>query len=188
MNKNVGLKLSTIALAVVLASCGGGGSEGYYNQEGSSSNNGSSTVGGNGSEAPSTPVEETKDLYANFKVSKTAMLISGDTLVLSIQVLDSETGGAAAGEPVTLQLVDAKSLGVSIDGLALQTTDSNGYAVYTLKLAASKNQDLLSKGITVNLLNTEKKKYLKLILVLLKVRQKNRSTIYLFKRIRIYFQ
>ena len=158
MNKNVGLKLSTIALAVVLASCGGGGSEGYYNQEGSSSNNGSSTVGGNGSEVPSTPVEETKDLYANFKVSKTAMLISGDTLVLSVQVLDSETGGAAAGEPVTLQLVDAKSLGVSIDGLALQTTDSNGYAVYTLKLAASKNQDLLSKGITVNLLNTEKKK------------------------------
>lgn len=158
MNKNVGLKLSTVALAVVLASCGGGGSEGYFNNEGSSSNNGSSTVGGNGSEVPSTPVEETKDLYANFKVSKTAMLISGDTLVLSIQVLDSETGGAAAGEPVILQLVDAKSLGVSIDGLALQTTDSNGYAVYTLKLAASKNQDLLSKGITVNLLNTEKKK------------------------------
>lgn len=158
MSKNVGLKLSAIALAVLLASCGGGGSEGYFNNEGSSNNGGSTGGGNNGTEDPSTPVEETKDLYANLKASKTAMLISGDTLVLSVQVLDSETGGAAAGESVTLQLVDAKSLGVSIDGLAIQTTDTNGYAVYTLKLAASQNQNLLSKGITVNLLNTEKKK------------------------------
>ena len=158
MSKNISLKLSTVALAVLLASCGGGGSEGYFNNEGSSNNGGSTGGGNNGTEDPSTPVEETKDIYANFKASKTAMLISGDTLVLSVQVLDSETGGAAAGESVTLQLVDAKSLGVSIDGLAIQTTDTNGYAVYTLKLAASQNQNLLSKGITVNLLNTEKKK------------------------------
>lgn len=158
MSKNVGLKLSAVALAVLLASCGGGGSDGYFNNEGSSNNGGSTGGGNNGTEDPSTPVEETKDIYANFKASKTAMLISGDTLVLSVQVLDSETGGAAAGESVTLQLVDAKSLGVSIDGLAIQTTDTNGYAVYTLKLAASQNQNLLSKGITVNLLNTEKKK------------------------------
>ena len=32
MSKNISLKLSTVALAVLLASCGGGGSEGYFNK------------------------------------------------------------------------------------------------------------------------------------------------------------
>ena len=40
--KQLGLKLSAVSLAILLASCGGGGSEGYYNQ-GSSSGNSSST-------------------------------------------------------------------------------------------------------------------------------------------------
>ena len=44
--KQLGLKLSAVALAVLLASCGGGGSEGYYNS-GSSNNSGST---GNGSD------------------------------------------------------------------------------------------------------------------------------------------
>ena len=41
MSKNISLKLSTVALAVLLASCGGGGSEGYFNKQGSSSGNAS---------------------------------------------------------------------------------------------------------------------------------------------------
>ena len=41
MSKNISLKLSTVALAVLLASCGGGGSEGYFNKQGSTSGNAS---------------------------------------------------------------------------------------------------------------------------------------------------
>ena len=154
MQKNqLTMKLSAVALAVLLASCGGGG---YYNQDDTPTNGDGNS--GNGGDTTIPPVEETKDLYANFKASKTAMLLSGDTLVLSVQVLDSETGGAAENEPVTLQLVNAKGLGVSIDGSADQTTDANGYVIYTLKLGASKNTSLLSEGISINLLNAEKKK------------------------------
>ena len=154
--KQMSLKISAVALAILLASCGGGGSEGYYNS--GSSSGGSSGNGENGSTDPTTPVEETKELYGSFTASKTAMLISGDTVVLSAQVLDSDTGGAVANKPVTLQIVDAKKSGVSIDGLATQTTNSNGYAVYTVKLARSQNKDLLANGIVFNLLNAEKKK------------------------------
>ncbi|WP_151984873.1 Ig-like domain-containing protein [Acinetobacter radioresistens] len=149
--KKLGVNITLLTSSIVLVACGGGGSEGYFNNDNSNSS------GNSGSETPSTP-EQTKDLYANFKASKTAMLLSGDTLVLTTQVLNSETGGAAADEPVTLQLVNAKELGISIDGLAEQTTDSNGYAIYTLKLNASTNQALLRDGISINLLNAEKKK------------------------------
>ena len=157
LNKLTSLKLSTIALSILLASCGGGGSDGYFNQ-GDTVNNGNGNNSNNGGDTTTPPVEETKDLYANFKASKTAMLLSGDTIVLTVQVLDSETGGAAENEPVTLQLVNAKDLGVSIDGSADQTTDANGYVIYTLKLGASTNTSLLTKGISINLLNAEKKK------------------------------
>ncbi len=37
--KEISLKFSAVALAVLLASCGGGGSDGYYNTKGSTTGN-----------------------------------------------------------------------------------------------------------------------------------------------------
>ena len=48
--KQVTMKLSAVALAVLLASCGGGGSDGYFNQGESNNGNGSGTD--NGIETP----------------------------------------------------------------------------------------------------------------------------------------
>jgi len=43
-NKQIGLKLSTVALAVLLASCGGGGSDGYFPDKNSGGNSSGGTV------------------------------------------------------------------------------------------------------------------------------------------------
>ena len=39
--KEISLKFSAVALAVLLAGCGGGGSDGYYNTKGSTTGNAS---------------------------------------------------------------------------------------------------------------------------------------------------
>ena len=39
MNNHLGLKISTIALSIMLASCGGGGSKGYYENSNSGEGN-----------------------------------------------------------------------------------------------------------------------------------------------------
>lgn len=39
ISKQLGIKLSALTLALMLAGCGGGGSDGYYNNDGSSSGN-----------------------------------------------------------------------------------------------------------------------------------------------------
>lgn len=49
-NKQTPLKLSAIAISILLASCGGGGSDGYYNQNENTTGGGSGTD--NGIETP----------------------------------------------------------------------------------------------------------------------------------------
>ena len=44
--KEISLKFSAVALAVLLASCGGGGSDGYYNQNENTTGGGSGTDNG----------------------------------------------------------------------------------------------------------------------------------------------
>ena len=80
------LKLSAVALAILLASCGGGGSEGYYNQGGSSSNNGSSTVTG----ATATALR--------YSLDKDSLIIGGN---LNIDLVAIDQSGNVIADKVT---------------------------------------------------------------------------------------
>ncbi|UIP25691.1 hypothetical protein [Acinetobacter towneri] len=157
--KEISLKFSAVALAVLLAGCGGGGSDGYYG--GGDSNSTGSTENQN----PSTPVSELPEVatstnaFTQLNSSKPSLLLSGDKTVLQVQLLASATGGAWADEEISLQLVDAKELGVSFaPGKA--TTDENGFVTFNLTLDTSNvnestKSQLLNTGIKLNILNSK---------------------------------
>lgn len=124
MSKNIGLKLSTVALAVVLASCGGGGSDGYYN------NNGGNTVGGsqNGIETPEiSKVNISKvEIFTQNGVVTNTVTIAGATA--RVLVTDQNQ------KPISGALVNFKSENISFsstNGAVL--TDVNGIATIALK-------------------------------------------------------
>ncbi|OAL75733.1 hypothetical protein AY606_13445 [Acinetobacter sp. SFB] len=125
MSKNVGLKLSTVALAVMLASCGGGGSEGYYNQEGSSNNSGNN---GNSNETieSKNPVNigEISLLDAS---NTTTYVVTPDGVMALVQVTD-QTG---KGIPNALVRFQGESIVLGTSNGAV-LTDSNGYARISL--------------------------------------------------------
>ena len=84
-NKQISLKLSTITLCVLLASCGGGGSDGYYNN-GNSTNG--STSGGTSTSAVNIG---TISLFDVNNKATTAVTIAGATA--SVKVTDSSGKG-----------------------------------------------------------------------------------------------
>ncbi|WP_445116632.1 hypothetical protein [Acinetobacter sp. WZC-1] len=146
-------KLSAIAISILLVSCGGGGSEGYYRAEPVQSPAGNGSE--NGSEGSEGTIQDSGNYYVNASAAKTALLLTGDTAVLNVKLLDADTGGAISGGTVKLQIVNAQALGASFEGTAEQTTDENGYAVYTVRLAQSSNRALLSDGIQIRIMNAE---------------------------------
>lgn len=84
-NKQIGLKLSTITLCVLLASCGGGGSDGYF---GNNNSGGSSTGGGTSTSAVNIG---TISLYDVNNKATAAVTIAGATA--SVKVTDSSGKG-----------------------------------------------------------------------------------------------
>ncbi|EOR09449.1 Ig-like domain-containing protein [Acinetobacter tandoii] len=84
-NKQIGLKLSTIALCVLLASCGGGGSGGYFE------NNNSGGVSTGGGSSTSAVNIGTISLFDVNNKATTAVTIAGATA--SVKVTDSSGKG-----------------------------------------------------------------------------------------------
>ena len=142
MSKNVGLKLSTVALAVVLASCGGGGSEGYYNQEGSSNNSGNGNNGGN--TGTSATVSALK-----IELDKLSMAATNGQLTVTVRALDENKGGVANAD-ITLMIVDPTN-NVSNSSVAKQTTNEAGNAVYVLSTPSTSTtlNDLIKNGFKI---------------------------------------
>lgn len=160
-NKQFSVKVSAIALAVLLASCGGGG---YYDDNTNTSGN-SGTENGNQN---GTDTNESVDLPTNINSftalssSKSALLLEGDTSVLTVQLLQTATGGSLENKEVLLQIVDAQKYGASFEP-SKQTTDENGYATFTIKLntvgLGEENKNLLlQNGLQINVLNSSSQK------------------------------
>lgn len=120
--KQMSLKLSAVALAVLLASCGGGGSEGYYNQGGSSSNNGSSTVTG----ATATALR--------YSLDKDSLIIGGN---LNIDLVAIDQSGNVIADKVTN--VKVKNLSSTTATISKLGTNDSGWTSYKLTIAASKD-------------------------------------------------
>src|SRR5690606_30558656 len=82
ISKQLGIKLSTLTLAVMLAGCGGGGSEGYFNQGVDKPS--TSTGGGN-----STPeVNVLKNVQIQYLPIVEKLNARGDTFTVSVRVMN----------------------------------------------------------------------------------------------------
>ncbi len=158
INKQIGTKLSALALALLLAGCGGGGSDGYYNTS-SSSNNGSTNNGStNNNESPSP--EDSEDILINEEYSleidsnKSKLSENGDEVLITVRLID-KNGGGVAGKPVTLILDEiAREKGLTNKGIATKTTDDYGYVAYEVSLKQVTNaivkNDLLKNGVNIS--------------------------------------
>ncbi|CAB1218069.1 Ig-like domain-containing protein [Acinetobacter bouvetii] len=148
MTKNISLKLSTVALAVLLASCGGGGSEGYFNKEGSSNG---TTTGGSTTGGSTTTPGETAPSASSLKIelSKLSMAASNDSITVIVRALDDNKGGVA-NTNLVLKVIDLTN-NVAIEGASSGVTDASGNVTFVLKTpAVAKNiQDLIKNGFTI---------------------------------------
>ncbi|MDX8239521.1 hypothetical protein SLL78_14490 [Acinetobacter pittii] len=133
--KQLTLKLSAIAISIMLASCGGGGGDGYY-QNGSSNNNSSGSNNSGSLQAAALKIE----------LDKLSFAATNDTLTVTVRALDKNKGGVA-GANVTLALVDPTN-NVSIEGVSTQITDAAGNAVYIIKTPKTSNSinELVKNG------------------------------------------
>ncbi|SDY41899.1 Ig-like domain-containing protein [Acinetobacter kyonggiensis] len=115
--KQLGLKLSAVSLAVLLASCGGGGSEGYYNQ-GSSSGNSSSTNPSTGEEVKSVNIStiQLNDLNGNV-----TQIITSEGVTAKVKVTD-QSGHGISGALVTFTATGGVIFGSS-NGAVLTNAD-----------------------------------------------------------------
>ena len=115
--KQLGLKLSAVSLAVLLASCGGGGSDGYYNQ-GSSSGNSSSTNPSTGEEVKSINIStiQLNDLNGNV-----TQVITSEGVTAKVKVTD-QSGHGISGALVTFTATGGVIFGSS-NGAVLTNAD-----------------------------------------------------------------
>nr|WP_174507353.1 Ig-like domain-containing protein [Acinetobacter sp. Marseille-Q1620] len=138
MAKNrLSLKLTTLGVCILLASCGGGGSEGYYDTDTTSPTDGSSNI--ISQQANSLKIE----------LSKLYIAANNDTLTVTVRALDSNKG-ALEGVDVSLAVNDQTGI-VSINGSSTQKTDAEGNAIFVLKTssASSNIQELIDQGFSV---------------------------------------
>jgi len=123
MSKDVGLKLSTVALAVLLASCGGGGSEGYYNN---GSGNSSSTNPSTGEAVKAVDISAVQLIDRNGNLTQS---IAAEGVIAKVKVTD-QSGKGISGALVTFTVTGGVVLGSS-NGAVL--TNTNGEASISVK-------------------------------------------------------
>lgn len=137
--KQLILKLSAIAVSIMLASCGGGGGDGYYQSGSSNSSNSSSGSNNSGS-------QQATATALKIELDKLSVAATNDTLTVTVRALDANKGGIA-GAKVTLNIDDPTN-NVIIEGASTQTTDAAGNAVYIIKTpkTSSSINDLVKNG------------------------------------------
>lgn len=122
--KQIGLKLSAVALAVLLASCGGGGSEGYYNQQ-SSGSTGSSNNPNTGEAVKSLNASaiQLKDLNGN-----STAVITAAGVTATVKITD-QSGNGVSGAIVTFTSTGGVTFGSSNGAVV---TNANGEATISV--------------------------------------------------------
>lgn len=136
INKQIGTKLSALALALLLAGCGGGGSDGYYNNESS----GSPSAPSDGSNQDETIISE--KYFIEIDSTKPKIDLNGDEFEVSLRLVDA-LGGGVAGKEVNLELDKVvRDQGLINTEISKKTTDVNGYAKFKLSFKNAESADL----------------------------------------------
>lgn len=136
--KQLTLKLSAVAMAVLLASCGGGG--GYYgNNSGSSTDTGGNTTN---------PTQVSAELLSVGQ-SKSSLNAGGDdSLTLTIRTLN-KSGGIVPKANVKIEIKDAKNTGASLDTPSDLVSGDNGLVTTKISLINSTLDQRINRSITV---------------------------------------
>lgn len=136
-NKQIGLKLSTVALAVLLASCGGGGSDGYFPDKNSGGNSSGGTV--------TSPTAE----LLSIGQSKSSLNAGGeDKLTLTIRTLD-KSGGVIANANVKVEIKDAQTSGASLSTSTNLVSNASGITTTDVSLINSTLSQRINRTITI---------------------------------------
>lgn len=120
ISKQLGIKLSALTLALMLAGCGGGGSDGYYNNDGSSSGN-ITTNPSTGEEVKSVNISTIQLIDRNGNLTQA---IAAEGVSAQVKVTD-QSGKGISGALVTFTVTGGVVLGSS-NGAVL--TNTNGEA------------------------------------------------------------
>ena len=122
--KEISLKFSAVALAVLLASCGGGGSDGYYNTKGSTTGNALNPS--TGEEVKSVNISSIELIDRNGSLTQA---IAAEGVIAKVKVTD-QSGKGISGALVTFTVTGGVVLGSS-NGAVL--TNTNGEASISVK-------------------------------------------------------
>lgn len=147
-------QLTSLTCALALAGCGGGDGTDVIAPKPDlpgGSNNGDGNNNGGGEQ---TPEIEPDFFLQKLSTSPTIIELSDEQSIFNVTVKAAEvgSGGAMIGKAVTLKVVDSETNGITIEGQSTQTTDSDGNAVYTLKLnpqAVANKEALIENGFTL---------------------------------------
>lgn len=151
-------QLTSLTCALALAGCGGGDGTDVIAptpdlgvQPGTGGNNGGGNNNGGGEQ---TPEIEPDFFIQKLSTAPTIIELSDDQAAFSVTVkaVEKVSGGAMVGKAVTLKVVDSENNGITIEGQSTQTTDSDGNAVYALKLnpqAVLDKEMLIANGFTL---------------------------------------
>ncbi len=141
--KQLTMKLSAIAVSILLASCGGGGSEGYFNKEGSTSfENGNNTGGTEGTNSVNVAA-------LKIELDKPSIAATNGQLTVTVRALDENKGGLSDAE-ITLSIIDPSN-NVLNASVAKQKTDEFGNTVYVLTTPSTSSSisDLIKNGFKI---------------------------------------
>ncbi|WP_343621517.1 hypothetical protein [Acinetobacter proteolyticus] len=149
--KQLTLKLSAVAMAVLLASCGGGSGGGYYgNNSGSSTDTGGNTTN---------PTQVSAELLSVGQ-SKSSLNAGGDdSLTLTIRTLN-KSGGIVPKANVKIEIKDAKNTGASLDTPSDLVSGDNGLVTTKISLINSTLDQRINRSITVIVSSGEAKQEL----------------------------
>ncbi|WP_350587882.1 hypothetical protein [Psychrobacter sp. 78a-MNA-CIBAN-0178] len=152
-------QLTSLTCALALAGCGGGGDGDTVDSIAPEPDLGvqqPGNGGGNGNNGGGEQVPEVEPEFflQRLSTAPTIIELSNEQTNFSVTVKAAEvsSGGAMVGKAVTLKVVNSENNGITIEGQSTQTTDSDGNAVYTLKLnpqAVADKDALVAEGFTL---------------------------------------
>ena len=150
-------QLTSLTCALALAGCGGGGDGDTVDSVAPAPDLGVQQPGeDNGSDGGGEQVPEVEPDFFLQKLSTSPTIIelSDEQALFNVTVKAAEvgSGGAMIGKAVTLKVVNSETNGITIEGQSTQVTDSDGNAVYTLKLnpqAVVDKDALIANGFTL---------------------------------------
>ena len=151
-------QLTSLTCALALAGCGGGDGD-TVDSIAPPPDLGVTQPGTGGGTGNTGGGEQVPDVEPEFFIQKlstmpTIIELSDEqtSFNVTVKAVEKISGGAMVGKAVTLKVVNSENNGITIEGQSTQTTDSDGNAVYALKLnpqAVADKVALIKSGFTL---------------------------------------